>query len=309
MSAPTLDHVGFVAPRLAPLVESMRRLGFATTAPRPLLRVDAASGASVPLHQESCHAVFASGYVELSAVLTDDPAHHLAAWRARGTGLHILALGSEDPDADFRRCSAAGLPCSAPADAGRRIEYGARHGDARFRWFMLRPEASPEGLLCWVRNLVPELVFQPEVTTHPNGVLSLDEVVLQVNSPGAVAQRLALASGLVPRQPGAVPARDAAKPQAGSGVVPAGEQATQRFELGGGGALTIATPEALRERFGADALAGVATGRYAALGLRVRDLAVAAALLRGNGVACERRGAELVVPAAAACGAVLALRE
>ena len=60
MSAPTLDHVGFVAPRLAPLVESMRRLGFATTAPRPLLRVDAASGASVPLHQESCHAVFVS---------------------------------------------------------------------------------------------------------------------------------------------------------------------------------------------------------------------------------------------------------
>jgi hypothetical protein len=53
----------------------------------------------------------------------------------------------------------------------------------------------------------------------------------------------------------------------------------------------------------------VPSGRYAALGLRVADLAVVAALLRGNGVAFERRGAALVVPAHEACGAALAFHE
>jgi hypothetical protein len=62
-------------------------------------------------------------------------------------------------------------------------------------------------------------------------------------------------------------------------------------------------------RFGTAAVAGVPAERFAALQLRVGRLADTAALLARNGVPCERRGAELVVPAAAACGAVLAFRE
>jgi len=149
---PSLDHVGFVGGDLLRLIGAMQRLGFATTEPQMLMRRDAATGAAVSLRQQSCHAVFASGYIELSAVLTDDPSHHLAAYRQRGEGLHILALGSRDPDADWHRCTAAGLPCSVPAGASRQIDYGARRGEARFRWFMLGPEAAPEGLLCLVRN-------------------------------------------------------------------------------------------------------------------------------------------------------------
>ena len=86
-AAPTLDHVGFVVSDLGRLVAAMRRLGFSITEPRELMRVDPATGERVSLHQQSCHAVFGTGYVELSAVPSDDPAHHLAAWRARGDGL------------------------------------------------------------------------------------------------------------------------------------------------------------------------------------------------------------------------------
>jgi hypothetical protein len=286
--APALDHVGFVGSALPRLEAAMRRLGFSTTAPRELMRVDAATGAPVSLQQWSCHAVFGRGYLELSAVVTDDPGHHLAAYRARGDGLHILALGSDDPDADWRRCGAAGLPCTAPADASRRIEYGTRHGEARFRWFMLQPQASPEGLLCFARNLTPALVFQPEVSRHPNGVEALCEVVVQVESPAAAAARFAGVTGVEPRADG-------------EGVL--------RFALAGGDALTLASPQALQRRFGDAAVQGVARGRFVALQLRVAQLSAAEAWLRAAGVACERRGAELVVPAREACGAVLALRE
>lgn len=302
--APPLDHVGFVGTDLGRLVAAMQRLGFSTTEPRALMRVDPATGERLPLHQQSCHAVFGAGYVELSAVLSEDPAHHLAAWRARGEGLHILALGSEAPEDDWRRCRVAGLPCTEPADASRRIEYGTRHGDARFRWFMLLPEASPEGLLCFARNLTPELVFQPEVSVHANGALALCEVVLQVESPQAVAARFGAITGLAP-----VAARATAASVAAMAHGAAAAEAGLRFDLAGGAALTLLSRAAMVARFGAAAVVGLPVGRFAALQVRVARLAATESLLRERGVACERRAAELVVPAAEACGAVLALRE
>ena len=65
----------------------------------------------------------------------------------------------------------------------------------------------------------------------------------------------------------------------------------------------------MRSRFGAAAVAGLAPGRFAGLQLRVAQLATTAAWLREGGVPFELRGAEVVVPAAQACGAVLAFRE
>jgi hypothetical protein len=284
----SLDHVGFVGADLAPLVAAMRDLGFATTEPAMLMGADPATGAPVSLQQQSCHAVFATGYLELSAVLTADPAHHLAAYRARGAGLHIVALGSPDPDADWRRCTAAGLPCSAPVGASRRIEYGARRGEARFRWFMLHPAVSPEGLLCVVCNETPELVFQPEVTRHPNGAEALCEVIIQAGTPVATAARLSTTLGFDPR------------PIAGNAAD------GLRFVLDGGGAISLLSPRAMAERFGVDAIAGLPPDRFAALRFRVRDVPETGALLRGNAVPFEARGSALIVPASTACGAVIA---
>jgi hypothetical protein len=288
--APTLDHAGLVGAELAPLVEAMQRLGFSTTEPKLLMRTDPASGVAVSLRQQSCHVVFATGYVELSAVLTDDPAHHLAAYRVRGEGLHILALGSADPDADWRRCSAAGLPCSAPAGASRRIDYGTRHGEARFRWFMLQPAASPEGLLCLVRNETPELVFQPEVSRHANGAEALCELVVHARDPAATAARLGVSTGVEPLS------------------LEGGTAQGLRLPLEGGGHLEVLSSTALQARFGAEAAGALPADRFAALQVRVQDLAVTAALLARNAVPFTRRGPELVVPPAAAGGAIMAFR-
>jgi hypothetical protein len=289
--APSLDHVGFVGDDLARLVATMQRLGFSTTEPKSLMRTDPDTGAAVPLRQQSCHAVFAEGYVELSAVLTDDPAHHLAAYRARGEGLHILALGSPDPDADWRRCSAAGLPCSVPAGASRGIDYGSRHGEARFRWFMLQPQASPEGLLCLVRNETPELVFQPEVSAHANGTEALSEVIVHTSDLAALAGRLSIVTGNEADPIGPGPAHG------------------QRYALDGGGHLTLLSSAAMKTRFGAEAASDLPTDRFAGLQFRVRDVEHTAALLAQNAVPFTHRGRELIVPPRAASGAILAFRE
>jgi hypothetical protein len=280
----SLDHVGFLGPALEPQRAALRRLGFEPTEPRMLMRVDAATGELVSLQQQSCHVVFEAGYLELSAVLTEDPAHHLGAYLPRGLGLHILALGHAQPDAAARAARAAGIPCTDPADAARRIDYGERHGEARFRWFMVQPQASPEGLLCLVRNLDPELVYQPAVTRHPNGASALDEVLVRADGIEAVTGRLAALLGQAPST-------------VGPGL--------RRFELQRG-TLTLATGEALVQRFGPAALELV-PGRFAGIGIRVAELEAVQERLGRAGVRMERRDDELVVAPREACGALLVL--
>ncbi len=287
MSAPlpTLDHVGYVAPALDALRAEMLRLGFAPTEPRELLAVDAATGVSRSLGQSSCHAVFERGYIELTAVDAPSPSHHLATWLARGAGLHILALGSEQIGAEQGRCAAVGLAVTPPAQATRRIEYGARHGDALFEWFMLAPPETPEGLLCYAHNLTPELVYQPSVQRHPNGALALTEVVVRCADLAPAAARWQRLLGSAPHR------------AAGSA----------RFELGGG-AVTLCDAAGCLERFGPLAPDPALGDRFAATVVQVRDLPACERLLREAGVEPLQRQGQLLVRLQAAGGALLAFR-
>jgi hypothetical protein len=129
---------------------------------------DPATGLARSLDQQSCHLVFQSGYVELSALGDAPPTHHLAAYAGRYDGLHILAFKSAAPSALHARLSAAGLDVTPLRCAARDIRSGDRHGVAQFEWFMLDPSASPDSLVCFVHNLNVDLVFQAAVQRHPN---------------------------------------------------------------------------------------------------------------------------------------------
>lgn len=190
-----LDHIGLVGREMAGMLDAYRRLGFAPTEARPLLGHDARTGRAVSLDQASAHLVFEQGYVELSAVSTLDPSHHLATYLGRAPRLAILAIGTTDLRTQHARCTAAGVSVGPVREASRTIGYGDRHGEARFSWFMVEPGASPEGLLCFVQHQTPELVFQRAVQRHPNGVRALTGLLVLVDEVGPVAQRIAAAVG------------------------------------------------------------------------------------------------------------------
>lgn len=268
-AAPSLDHIGYVVRSLDALREDFARLGFTTTEPRELMRVDAATGAAVSLRQRSCHAVLQRGYIELSAVETDDPRHHLAAYRRRGDGLHIVALGSDSIGAEYRRCLASGVRATAPAHAARRIEYGERHGEAHFGWFMVAPEESPEALLCYTANLTPELVYQPAVMNHANGALALVEACLLADDAAATAARYGRFLGSAVRE------------RSGDFV----------FELEGG-RLSIVDAQGYERRFAVAPRDEDA--RFVAAVIRVRDLGRCAELMRERGVVAWRSAGWLV---------------
>jgi hypothetical protein len=251
----SLDHVGLVGGALEPLLAAARRLGFAPTPPKPLLGRHPATGEPRPLGQSSAHLVFESGYVELSAVHSTSPDHHLAHGLARHEGLLILALGVEDVAAAHARCRDAGLPVTPVTGASRAIEYGDRHGETRFEWFMLAPAASPEGLVCCVRNLTPELVFQPAVQSHPNGAVALAGVYVAAEEPQPLLARMAAVTGAQPRG--------------------------DRLDLRGGW-LRVLTPAALEARFPGAGLPQAPC--LAGFAVRVADLGRARAAAAAGGV-------------------------
>jgi hypothetical protein len=260
----TLDHVGLVGRDLAAMHAAMRRLGFAPTEPKPLMGVDRATGARVPLDQSSSHIVLERGYVELSAVHTDSPTHHLAAYISRFPGLHILAFGTDDVTAARARCRDAGLLATAPAAAAREIAYGRLRGTARFEWFMLEPSAAPEGLVCFARNLTPELVYQPEVQRHGNGARSLEAVYVVSQDRRGTARRLADATGGVVAEDGAGACVE---------VV--------------GGRVHVLDPAGFEARF--DGVSLPALPCLAGMTLGVADPGATASCLAGNGIVANRR--------------------
>jgi hypothetical protein len=179
-----IDHVGFVSADLAALREAFMRLGFNLTEAKPLFGRDG-DGNDVPLGQLSCHAVFERGYIELTAPTGENPDNHLYPYLSRYSGLHILALASDDTAVAHGELQAAGLvaPASVVNTASRKIAYGSRHGEAGFRWFMLDPERFTEGLVCVVEHRTPDLVYQREVQDHPNTAQALVGSTLVSHAP------------------------------------------------------------------------------------------------------------------------------
>ena len=282
----SLDHVGYVGADLAELVRGARRLGLMATEPEALLTRNNATGKVDSLQQQSCHVVMPASYLELTAVASEDPAHHLAAWRSRGTGAHILALGAVDLEGVWQQCALAGLRPTAIARARRPIRYGATHGDAEFDWFMLPATVFSAALLCVVRNRTPSLVYQVDVMEHPLRPIALDEVSIVVSNPARTLARQLSWLG------------DADLIQEDGCEIP--------LQVG---RVSLLSAAAAGMRWG-ERFAGPrwAAGGLAAVILRVADLALAHKYLQSAGVAVTRVGDELRIRSHDANGAVLALR-
>jgi hypothetical protein len=163
MAALQLDHIGFLTDSLELSIAAWRRLGFSVSSPRVLWQTEGAGTTPRSLGQSSAHVMFSRRYLEVTAIDDTDPTHHLAPWRSALDAPAILALSAAEPATVQQGLRAAGHAVSAPRVALRQIEYGAHRGEARFEWFMWQHHDSPEWLVCVLRHLTPELVFQSAV--------------------------------------------------------------------------------------------------------------------------------------------------
>jgi hypothetical protein len=199
MSTPVkLDHIGVAIRDLERGREAYLRLGF-TLAPRSIHRGSPSPGAPViPFGSGNHCAMFREGYLEVVG-LTDAAIYsNIKAMVAKYEGAHIVAFGVESAEATYAELSGRGIPIERARDLERDAAYGPKGEETRraaFRNMYFDPAAYPESRLLYIEHLTRDVLWQPHLLDHPNGVVALRDVFLCTSDAKAAADKYAALFG------------------------------------------------------------------------------------------------------------------
>ena len=171
-----IDHIGIAAADMQKNDSCYRKLGFNLTKPYPLLALDSENNLT-ELGQHSHHFIFDRSYVELTGIVDPSKGSHIGPFLDKFEGLHILCFNTDNAELAASQIQQMGLEVGKIQIASRHVNYG-RKGIARFKWFTIAQRYAPEGLICIVEHLTPEVVFQENMMSHDNFSTSLQEVTI-----------------------------------------------------------------------------------------------------------------------------------
>ena len=276
-----VDHVMICVPDLDAGIAAYRRLGFNVYP----------GGAHTGRASHNAIAFTGEEYIEVLSLRAGAPVapgsadESLARYLAEGGGFRIVALQSDDLDADVAAMRKRGVEVGPIRDGGRRTPAGQE-----LRWraaFLGGEDALP---IFFIQHLTPLAERRPAAhPAHPNGALRIDRVYIAVPSVAKAAETYARVLGLpVPRvQRGAVIKADMAV-----------------FDLGPTG-LTVAEPA--EPGPAAEAMSQRGPGPFQVL-LRTRSIEAAARFMQAHGTPPPARGVRntgeqaMLVPPRDACG-------
>ena len=179
-----IDHLGIVTADLPASATEFERLGFQLTQ-----LAHHASGRT----GNRC-VMLRHSYLELMAVMPGCSSATLDGFLTRHAGAHILGLTVDDPAAQAARLQRAGFGAIRPAETERGLDAADRSGP-RARFCVLTPPSQPEGLVLLLKQLTPELLWQERWLLHPNGVVTLAELIVAATEPAETAARLSRLAG------------------------------------------------------------------------------------------------------------------
>jgi catechol 2,3-dioxygenase-like lactoylglutathione lyase family enzyme len=273
-----LDHIGIAAPDLAAAASVYERLGFNLTALQQQAGPLEPDGPVVLWGSANRCAMLEEGYLEIIGIV--DPAlydNQLGQFLARYHGIHIMALGVDDAEAQLKRLRQAGLAVKGIRPMQRKVATPSGESEVRFKRVPLAD--APEGRIQLIEHLTPELMWQAHLLAHPNRVVALTETVLCVADIAVAEDRFRRLTGIVPLRHGAA-----------------------RIFAFASGRLVLCDPASLRD-FMTEATPPTLPW-FAGFSVATDDgNAAVRQILRRNGVPHAEHGAVLVVPPEAACGA------
>lgn len=186
-----LDHVAVVVRDLDAAEQSYTRLGFQLT-PRSSHKGPVPPDDEIGPWGTGNHcAMFRRGYFEILGIT--DPNRfktHIERRLARYEGLHLIAFGTPDAErsvADFR---SKGARIADPQQIGRDVPFGAGTRPGSFGIANLDPDFYPEADFLVIEQQTREVLWQPDLMTHPNGAVSLESVTICCENPSELMNRL-----------------------------------------------------------------------------------------------------------------------
>ncbi len=281
----TLDHVGIVVADLDAARKTFTRLGFQLTRESSHKAALTPGGPVEMWGSGNRCAMFDQGYFEILGI-TDPARHHVHIddRLARYAGLHLIALGSTDVAAAEKFVGQNHDGVQPMMELHRDVPFGAT--DTRpgmFRIVYLDAVLFPDAELFFIEHVTPDVLWQPDLLTHPNGVTGLAGATLCTDDPAATAARFAAMTGIEPATR---------------------TDGTVSFQLHVG-EVDIIDRDGLARRY--PGAAAPTTPWFAATTFRVTDLQRTRAYLDANGVAIDNgHNGSIWVGPDAADGAIIA---
>ncbi len=203
--ASRLDHVGVAVRNLDAGRAAYERLGFQLTQ-RSHHRGSPTPGAPVEPWGSGNHcAMFRDGYLEIVGLTDPTLFSSVKTLVARYEGAHIVALGTDAVDATGAELKRRGVKVDAPRQLERDAAYGPAGAETRraaFRNMYLDRATHPEALLFYIEHLTRDVLWQPHLLTHANGVVAIRDAFLCSADARSTAEKLAPALGCVPERTG-----------------------------------------------------------------------------------------------------------
>src|SRR6184192_338717 len=189
-----IDHVMICVPDLPKAIDVYTRIGFGVRA----------GGVHPDGGTENAIAFFQDDYLELLAVRKGEERLASAAlldFLARGPGLRYIALQSDDLAADVAAMRTRGVDVGDPGDGERRTPAGQT---LRWRSASLGPR-NPLPIF-FLQHLTPLAERRGHAREHPNGIVGIERVYINVTDVARTAETYARVLGIpVPKiQRGAV---------------------------------------------------------------------------------------------------------
>ena len=195
----SIDHAAHFVPDMESAAAALEKLGFTLTPFSAQSHRLEPGGPLVPAGTGNRCVMFKRGYIEcLTPTGESAVANQLRNAIKRYVGVHLIAFGTADPDADYARLSQEHFAPLPPVALQRPIDTAHGEDTARFTVVRVPPDAMAEGRIQYCRHHTPELVWQPQWVKHENRACALTTIIVCTENPAETAARYGRFTGLKP---------------------------------------------------------------------------------------------------------------
>lgn len=274
--SPQIDHVVItVSDQLDQANYQYQKLGFTTTP-----RGHHSLGTSNNL------AIFTTTYLELLGFEPQNADKVDKSW-CFDDGLTGLVFKTKDANKLYQQLVNQGIKVEGdgPRSFFRPVELNdGTKPEARFKTVRLDPSYTPNGQIFFCDQLTPELVWRKEWQTHPNGVININQVIIEAQKPRSSIKLL-----------------EKTFPSANIIEIDGGVRLKAEDKF-----IDYLTPSAIQHLFGSSlSKANNDQDRKVALGLTTKSLAQTQQALEKGKVKYNLQNDKIIVPASETYGVVM----